>query len=153
MESRDVRNIVAGGLLAVFGVVFFLYALQYEPGTARSMGPGFFPRVLGVLITLCGIAVLLPALISRAREGHVDLTMPRLRPFFWICASVALFAILIKTVGLVPTTIVVVAVAAFAEPEAQIKSVAILALSITLMAYLLFSVALGLPIPVMTWGF
>lgn len=153
MKSRDIRNCLAGGSLIIFGVFFFIYAMQYELGSMRSMGPGFFPRAVGALIALCGLSVLLPSLISKVRAGYDDLKFPRLRPFLWISVSVALFAALINVIGLAPTTVIMVAVAAFAEYEAKAKSVAILAISLALMSYLLFSVALGLPIPVIAWGF
>jgi hypothetical protein len=56
--SFDTTNALCGGLLTAVGLFFAWQAFNLELGTAFRMGPGYFPLVLAVILTLLGIVIL-----------------------------------------------------------------------------------------------
>jgi putative tricarboxylic transport membrane protein len=49
---------VSGFLLLVFGVVVVIHAGSFPPTTGPSVGPGFFPILVGVGLVLGGVALI-----------------------------------------------------------------------------------------------
>eukprot|EP01030_Chromulinospumella_sphaerica_P028638 gene28638-28996_t len=56
--SFDTTNALCGGILTAVGMFFAWQAFNLELGTAFRMGPGYFPLVLAVILTLLGIVIL-----------------------------------------------------------------------------------------------
>ena len=56
---RNQRAFVSGALFLAFAVFFFVTALNYPAGTAARMGPGYFPRLLAIVLAAIGLAVML----------------------------------------------------------------------------------------------
>jgi hypothetical protein len=59
---RHPKDFVAGLLFAGVGILAIIIASNYPLGTAARMGPGYFPRILGILLILLGGALALRAL-------------------------------------------------------------------------------------------
>lgn len=147
------QDAVIGSILALFGIIVSLYSLNnYNIGTVQRMGPGMFPMALGVFIAgLGGLLSLLAVLKQVQTEETKEEVQWRVAPF--VLVGVALFSLLITTVGLFPAVISVVAVSAFADGRANIVTVSILCAVLCLLAYLIFSVALGLHFSLLKWPF
>jgi len=146
---RDWTDIIGGAALCAFGLWFAWHAQQeYAFGTARRMGPGYFPTVLGWMLAGMGLLVVLPALFRRG-----DLPLPALRPLFTIIAGGLAFAMIIEPAGLVPATWALVAIAAFAETRVRLLRTVILAAALALMAVSVFTWGLGIPVPAFRWGY
>ena len=56
---------LAGLIFIAFGLGSIWIASGYELGTARAMGPGYFPVVLGGLIAILGGSLTVRALLAR----------------------------------------------------------------------------------------
>ncbi|PHK93022.1 hypothetical protein CR162_20810 [Pseudoroseomonas rhizosphaerae] len=145
--TRDYHDIIGGTLMIAGGAWFSLYALNYNLGTLRRMGPAYFPLGIGVLVVLFGLLLVLPAL---RRPGGVP--RPELRPFLAICAAVLAFALAVERAGLVPATLVLTALAAWAERAPDLRLTAILGLALSARAVLVFTQGLGIPIPAIRWS-
>ena len=61
------KDFWAGLLLIAVGTLAVAIAHDYPLGTARRMGPGYFPIVLGALLVLFGIYVLVKGLRGGGR--------------------------------------------------------------------------------------
>jgi|EndMetStandDraft_3_1072993.scaffolds.fasta_scaffold733279_1 hypothetical protein len=149
MISRDYRDAIGGGLLAILGATFCWYAVtHYDIGSVTNMGPGLFPASLGGILAALGAAQVLPAL---KRPG--EWPRFRFRPAFVIASAVAAFALVIEPFGLLPAVLAVVIVASFAESKLRPKAVALLALTMCLLSWAVFVLALGLSAPAFRWPF
>jgi hypothetical protein len=145
---RDWTDLIGGAVLLAFGLWFAWKAqTEYDTGTLRRMGPGFFPNVLGWLVAGFGALLLLPALF---RQGEVP--VPALRPLATIIIGGLAFAFLIEPFGLVPATVALVGIVAFAETRVALLRTAILAVALSVMAVTVFSEGLGIPVPAFRWG-
>ena len=51
---RSPKDLVAGLMFIAVGIAAIVIASNYTLGTAARMGPGYFPRILGILMIVLG---------------------------------------------------------------------------------------------------
>jgi hypothetical protein len=145
MRIKAPKDLWAGLMFIAFGLFFLVWALvNYQMGSAVRMGPAYFPAILGGLVAVLGAIVLLR---SFALEGP---KVPRfaVRPLLFILAACIAFAYLLKPLGLVLSTIVMIFVCAYGGHEFKWREVAILAVVLVVFSVLVFVKALSLPFPI-----
>ncbi|WP_323771591.1 tripartite tricarboxylate transporter TctB family protein [Antarctobacter sp.] len=145
MHMVTVRLAVAA-ILAVIGVSAFIIALGYDFGSARRMGPGYFPVVLSAILTLLALCEIVSALMKPEAQ---DLDW---RPMMAILAGVAGFAVTMYLFGLIPAFFVVIGFSVLSEPGYGWRPAFILASVTSLCAWLLFSRLLGMTMPLFQFG-
>jgi hypothetical protein len=146
------KDYYAGGLMILIGLVAAVEGQNYNVGTLRQMGPGFFPVALGVLLIFLGILIAGTSLGSSDEEEHVLPEKLEWRGWGCILAGPALFIVFGKLGGLVPATLACVFVSALGDRSTSIKSAAILSIGVTIFGVILFSYLLKMPMPVLKWG-
>ena len=114
---RNPRDFYAGALFIVIGAATILLGSRYTLGTAARMGPGYFPRILGILlIVLGGLLVFRAARVSGARIPPF-----RWRPTLIVLGSVVLFGLTAPSLGLVVASILLIVVSSAASTEFRWK--------------------------------
>lgn len=142
-------DLLSGAILVVLGVATAIYTvMSYKLGTFSRMGPGMFPLMVGVLIAGLGLLVLVPALWRPTAMPII-----RLREFCSVIAGILAFAALIEPVGFVPAIVVLTFIAALAEHPYRAGRTLMVAVGLSIVAFLLFRVGLSLPIPALRWAF
>jgi hypothetical protein len=141
MRDRDWADVIGGALLIGVGLYFAIQAGAYDLGTLRRMGPGFFPRALGMCLAVLGLLI---AGLAVFRDG--ELPKPHLRPFAAILTAILAFALTVEWVGMVPATFLLVGVSAFAERDARALPTLALAVGLSAIAVVIFSRGLGIPL-------
>jgi hypothetical protein len=107
------------------------------------MGPGYFPTVIGALVALLGLVLMVTALrIPGPRLPRVPL-----RPVVLILAAGVAFGYLLKPLGLVAATAVLVIVSALGGHEFRWREVLALAAVLVVFSIGVFVFGLGLPFP------
>jgi len=148
---RKYKDVIGGGLILLIGTGVVYKGSTYKFGQLGNMGPGFFPVALGALLLVLGFVILLQA--SRAAPV---IDAPRLPAEWrgWICIVVGLlaFAFIGARFGLVPATVAVVAISAFGDRKARLKTVVILTAAMVFIAVVVFWWALKLQLPLLRWG-
>ncbi|MFK7874824.1 MAG: tripartite tricarboxylate transporter TctB family protein [Paracoccaceae bacterium] len=147
MTFPSLRLIVAV-ILAGIGLIGFVIGLNYDFGSARRMGPGYFPVVLSGLLFVLAMAEGLSALLQPQ--------VPDTEPLDWrsliaILCAVAGFAITIAVFGLLPAFAVVVGLSTMSERGYGWKLALILAVVTCIGAWLLFTQLLGMALPLVQW--
>ena len=140
---RNPRDFYAGLLFVAFGLAAFVMAQSYAVGSAARMGPGYFPRLLGVLLIVLGSLQCVVGLRSKALQPDWHW-----RPLFILLASVALFILITPWLGLVVAGLALVFVASIAGREFRWKEALIAGSVQGIAAATLFVYGLGLPLPV-----
>jgi hypothetical protein len=146
---------VAGGLLLIALAALALWLTRdLDQGTLNSMGPAMLPRWLAVGVGLAGLALLVSAFF---KDGDPLEPWSLRGPFFVIVAILA-FAITIRPYSIGPVSMpglgllvagpLAIIIGGFATPEARLRDLVILALSLTPFCMVLFGDLLNLPIPV-----
>jgi hypothetical protein len=138
----DVKDICAGALLSLVGLFFFFQALDYGVGTARRMGPGYFPMALGVATMVVGLAILVPAFKRSGEALKISW-----RPIAAVLGSILAFGILLTWTGLVPAVLATVFIAAMGSEVTRPPATIALAVFAAAIAWLIFVVGLNQPLP------
>ena len=93
MLIRNQRAFAAGALFLIVSVFYFLMSFKYATGTAARMGPGFFPRMVAILLGAIALGVLLSSVTPRAKPEKLERW--DVKGLLWIAGSVALFGLLL----------------------------------------------------------
>lgn len=133
----------AGSLaLIITACVVLVVGWSYTPGKLTQMGPGYFPRIIG--ICLLGFGVL--SLVMDVRTAQVQTGGVHWRNLAFVTASIVAFVALIDRAGLIPATFAAVALATFGDRQARLVDTLIYTLCVAALAWLLFIQVLGLPL-------
>jgi hypothetical protein len=140
----SVPDLVGGLLVLALGLFVFLYAQEhYRIGTARSMGPGYFPAVLGLVTMSLGGLIVLAAF--RRSEPLPEVAW---RAALWVFAAILAFFLGMRWFGLVPAIFMTVVVSSLGDPDSRPLGTLLLAVAVSAFCWAVFSYGLGLPIPV-----
>lgn len=151
----DWSAVVAGALVIGFGAFVAAVSFDYGIGTARRMDSGYYPLLLGGAAVLIGFCIIVFEGLGRKAasagpliatpDWHDLLRRPQTRAVILIPSSVALFALLLERVGLVPATVVLIVLSGLAAPQPKLLRLAIIAALTPVALWLAFVVGLGLP--------
>jgi hypothetical protein len=155
VRIKSQKDFWSGLVFIAMGVGFAWGATSYTVGEGARMGPGYFPLMLGILLTLIGVFVTFEALVVETEDGE-KIGKGAWKPLFFIIASNLIFGILlaglpkfgIPAMGLIVGIYALTFVAALAGDEFKAKEVAILATILAVGSYLAFIVLLKLQFPV-----
>ena len=142
---RHQRDFWAGVLFILIGGSACLIALDYTMGTAGRMGPGYFPRVLGIMLALIGAALV----IRSFRLSGPQVELRTFRPLIIVLISVLVFGLIVGTTGLVIATIILVLIASTAAYDYRWMESIIAAVALGIFVVIAFVYGLSLQLP--TW--
>lgn len=149
MQPRDYRDIVGGGLLVVLGLgVGFYAAAKFEIGHPSRMGPGMFPTVLGFLLAGIGALIGVPAIFRSGELPTVDW-----RPLIFITLGTLLFSLTVTRLGMVPAVALLTVAAVFASTKVRLLDTLILVVALSILAYVIFRLGLGIVLEAFRWRF
>jgi len=155
MKIKSQKDFWSGLMFMAAGIAFAWGATNYQIGEGARMGPGYFPLMLGILLTLIGLFVTFESLVVETEDGE-RVGAFAWKPLFFIIAANLIFGILlvglpkfgIPSFGLVVAIYALTFVAALAGDQFKVKEVAILATVLAIGSYLAFIVLLNLQFPV-----
>ena len=142
------KDFWSGVIFIAVGIAAVFFARGHAMGTAMRMGPAYFPTMLGILLTLIGIAIILRAVVrpgppvGRFVSGKLAL----------ILGATALFGLLLRRAGLPIALIVLVILSAYASDRFRWPVALTLALALAISSTIVFVRLLGIPLPIIgTW--
>ena len=142
--TRLNKDVLSGLLFIGFGTAFLWVAQDYAFGSARRMGPAFFPIILSGLLIVIGLGVALRGLLAGSSRAS---------GFAWrglgcVLGACVGFAVLVHTAGLALATIILVIAGAYGSREFRWQPTLLLAAALATFCSIVFIHLLGLPIPV-----
>jgi Tripartite tricarboxylate transporter TctB family len=140
--SFDIRDIGAGLIFIVIGLLFGLGAMDLELGTALRMGPGYFPLILAGLLVALGLLIVVHGL-GHSATGRLTVSWRGLVP---ILAAPVVFGLTVRGLGLAPALALVALISAFGSQRVSVALAVVLAVGLSVFCVLIFSLGLGLPL-------
>jgi len=134
----------SGLLFGGLGALALWAGADYPLGVPSRIGPGYLPRLLGILLLALGVLLVVR---SRWTTEAIDTTVAW-RPTVLVLGAVVAFALVFEASGLVPAILVSVAIGNYAVPENRWTTAVVLGALLAFFAWALFVKALGLPLPV-----
>ena len=141
---RNPKEFGSGCLFAAFGLAAIGIGASYPVGTAARMGPGYFPRGLGIILLVLGAIQILDSF----RKTGVPIAMKDLRPLLIVLGSVVVFGLAVVPLGLVVATILLIVISSTASHEFRWKESIIAGLLLSALAVGVFVVGLGVQLPI-----
>lgn len=147
--SINKKEVAAGFLMLLIGLAALLIVSDYNIGSARRMGLGYFPLILSGLLSLVGVLIIVTGVKSDAKS------LPNVswRPMVVIFISLFGFMLGMYLGGLLPAIVLTIAISSLADKKSTWKDVLLLAGLVPVAAWLIFNQALSLPIPFLEWRF
>ncbi len=155
MKIKREKDFSSGLLFVGFGVAFAWGSFSYQVGVASLMGPGYFPLMLSILLTVLGVAIIFQSVVTKTGDEE------RIGPWAWkplvyiLGANLAFGALLtglpsikLPAMGVISGIYVLTVVASLASHRFKIREVLILATILAVGSYVAFIALLKLQIPV-----
>ena len=143
------EDLGAGILFLLFGAGAAIQSgMNYRVGTVERMGPGFFPLLVGITLFILGLIITVVAL--RRGAGEVQETPGGFRQLAIVTLSVAVFAVLLNTLGLFVAIAAMVLVARLAQP-ARLVELVLLLIVLCVIAWAVFVLGLGMNFVLVPW--
>lgn len=155
MQIKSQKDFFSGLMFMAIGAAFAWGATTYNVGTGARMGPGYFPMLLGILLSILGVVVTFKSLVVETVGGD-KIGKWAYKPLFFIIAANLIFGICLgglPSIGLKPLGLMVgiyalTFVASAAEAGWKVKNTLILATFLAILSYLAFIMLLKLQFPV-----
>ncbi len=145
MIIRKPKDFWTGMIFLTFGIAAILLIRKLPMGTTMHMGPAYFPIVLGALLALIGLVTVIRSLVQSG-EAIGQLAYKQLA---LVLGSIVIFGLLLRQAGLVVALLLLVFISGYASPKFTWGKTFVLAIGLTALCIVIFTVALGLPIPVL----
>ncbi|MDP3832847.1 MAG: tripartite tricarboxylate transporter TctB family protein [Hydrogenophaga sp.] len=155
MKLASQKDFFAGLMFTCVGIAFGIGATGFTVGNAARMGPGYFPLLLGVLLTFLGIVITAQSFRSKAPDGD-PIGRIAWRPLGFVLGANLAFGVLLvglpsiglPAMGLIVAIYGLVLIAGFARPNCSIKESLVLATVLAVGSYGAFVYMLNLQFPV-----
>ena len=142
------ETIIALALLG-FSVLYLVSSFRLEIGNPRNPGPGFFPIVMGSLLTVCTGIYLMR--VMRKRVQGEKRTPPaagkNYRALAAIIGSGIFYPLILGTLKFLVSTFVVTFVMLYLMKPQRLLSSILLALAMAVASFMIFSRLLGVGLP------
>jgi hypothetical protein len=151
MRIRSQQDFWSGVMFMAVGLAFVWSSTAYDFGSAAEMGPGYFPRILGIMTAILGAVIAVKSLVVRPEgDGRIGRLAWR-QLFFIIAANLAIGVMLgglpsigLPALGLVLGIYALTFISALAGDDFRVKEVFVLATVLAVACYLGFVVLLRL---------
>jgi hypothetical protein len=144
MLIRSPKDFWAGLLFMALGIGAIAVGSRYNLGTAARMGPGYFPRILGILLIALGLII-----TFRGVQARGD-AVPKWhwRPTLIVLGAVVLFGLIVAKIGVAISTVVLIVASSAASHEFRPKEAMVAGVLLSALAVGVFVIGLSLQLPI-----
>ncbi len=143
---RRYEDVISGIGLILFALGASWVARDYPVGTTSSMGPGYFPRAMCAIIAAIGALIAVNNLRAPLDDIDPDNVL-RLRPLLAVTAAYTMFALSLRSVGLLPAILILIVISGLAiRKRSAFEWILIVAALETLTLALWYVVRISVPL-------
>ncbi|MBB3459392.1 hypothetical protein FHT86_007724 [Rhizobium sp. BK313] len=144
------KEFAAGALFLAIGIGWGILSLQLNLGRMTRMGPGYFPLCMSVALAFIGLI----AMVRSIRGVEVvSIEHFPIAPFSFLLIGMIGFGLLVRTGGLIPATLFVLACCCHRLWRSRPLEAIAICVAFTAAASLIFVYGLGLPIKLYSFSF
>ena len=144
VDLASPQDFASGVFMLVLATVAVAGSLKLNFQTTTGVGPGMMPRALGVMVAVFGLVLMFQAFFVKG-EG---LDRWSIRGLTFVLGAALMFSWTIRPLGLMVAGPLAIIISGFADRDTRLVEVVIYGVVLTIACWLLFSLALRLPIPV-----
>ena len=140
------EDLIAGLALIALAAFGLWSSRNYPVGTLKSMGPGWFPRAMCLIVLALGVVMIVINLLRPLEVATQKQTL-RLRPLLLVTASYVSFGLTLAYVGLLPAILILIVIAGLAVPRRSLIEWVLVIVTLEAMAIgLWYFVKLSIPL-------
>jgi Tripartite tricarboxylate transporter TctB family len=143
LRVRSQREFTAGLIFFFTGAIWLAGSLSYRIGTATAMGPGYFPLVVSLILTLLGIGSVIRAL--KIEETDVLGPWPPVAVVL-VLGGVVGFGLLLESTGLVAAAAVLILLSCSSRLRTRPIETLLLTAALIALVSGIFVFGLGMPV-------
>jgi hypothetical protein len=151
MKIKSQQDFFAGLMFMAVGIAFAWGATRYNIGEGARMGPGYFPLLLGIVLTALGGFIVFESLVVETEDGE-PIGKWAWKPLGFIIGANLIFGVLLSglpsigwpAMGMVVAIIALTFIAELAGDEFNLKEVIVLSIILAIGSYLAFIMLLKL---------
>ena len=155
MGIKSQADFFSGVMFTAVGASFAIGATTYNIGDGARMGPGYFPLMLGILLSILGLLIIFQALVVETADGG-KIGRWAWKPLFFVIAANVAFGVLLgglpsiglPAMGLILAIYALTIIASLAGEHLKLRDVLVLATILAIGSYIAFIWALKLQIQV-----
>jgi hypothetical protein len=155
MGIKSQADFFSGVMFTTVGAAFAVGATTYNIGDGARMGPGYFPLMLGILLSVLGLLIVFQALVVETADGG-KIGRWAWKPLFFVIAANVAFGVLLgglpsiglPAMGLILAIYALTIIASLAGEHFKLRDVLVLATILAVGSYIAFIWALKLQIQV-----
>jgi putative tricarboxylic transport membrane protein len=146
------RDVFSAIIYTGFGLFYLASSLKYSAGTLANPGPGLFPKIIAIVMFLCGLALLKSSLRGGEKKERLSsvwegLSTRNITSFMMVIGSVALYLVILNSVGFLLSSALLVLSLAWAMGGGNLFYSIVLGIVSSGLTYWLFWVIMRVPIP------
>ena len=146
------KDLLAGLMFVVIGIVFWVGASNYQMGSAARMGPGWFPSVLGAIMTFLGVLIAAIGLKNQATWTAGEGIGWTWQPVIILTVAVILFGFALPTLGMVVAIIMLTFISGIAAHDKEYQSLAMITVIMCIFCAAVFVWGLKLQMKLFPWS-
>ncbi len=146
------KDLLAGLMFIVIGTIFWVGAGNYQMGSAARMGPGWFPSVLGAIMTFLGVLIAGIGLKNQATWAQTSGIGWTWKPVIILTVAVVLFGVVLQPLGMVFAIILLTFISGIAAHDKDYKQLAIVTVMMCLLCAGVFVWGLKLQMKLFPWS-
>jgi Tripartite tricarboxylate transporter TctB family len=155
VNIKSQKDFFSGLMFMILGGAFAVGAYSYGMGDGARMGPGYFPRLLGILLAVLGSVIMFKSLTIATPDGD-KIGKWVWRPVFFIVTANLAFGVLLgglpsihlPAMGMIAAIFALTLISAKAGEHFKLKENIVLAAILAGGSYVIFILLLKLQIPV-----
>jgi len=141
ITKEQLPDLVACGLVGLFGLAAIWMGASYPVGSVTRMGAGFFPVAISAIVIGLAVAAAIETLMSETSRGTF-----KWRPLIFISVAILAWTQLIDTLGLIPSTFALILISGLAKQPFRPVSLILTATFLSVAGYLVFVLGLHMPL-------
>jgi Tripartite tricarboxylate transporter TctB family len=146
------KDLLAGLMFIAIGITFWIGAGNYQMGTAARMGPGWFPSVLGAIMTFLGVLIAALGLKNQATFAAGEGIGWTWQPVIILTVAVVLFGFALPTLGMVAAIILLTFISGIAAHDKDYKQLAMITVIMCIFCAGVFVWGLKLQMKLFPWS-
>jgi hypothetical protein len=151
-NSVDLKEIFSGVLMIAFAAAFAWIILKptggLSLGSARAMGPGYFPLMICVLLAFLGALLLLHGFA----RGTDNINLVPFRSLLLVSLAPVAFALLVRPLGFIIAVATMVMIAAWSSLRMTLLGAIYITIGMTIFSTALFYYVLKMPVTLLGDG-
>lgn len=146
------KDLLAGLMFVAIGAAFWYEAGNYQLGSAARMGPGWFPKALGAMLTLLGVLIAALGVKNQAKWSETVGIGWTWKPVIILTTAVVLFGFALPTLGMIAAIILLTVISGIAAHDKEYKSLAMITVIMCIFCAAVFVWGLKLQMKLFPWS-